>query len=170
MIHNITSSIRTSQVCLRRLAVEKAFTVEEYKHRHTHTHTHTSHHITSSHHIASRTSSCSQMFFEIGVPKNFTIFSGIPVLKSVFMFPCEYWKIKLFYRTPLVAASVPCFFLKLFFKLFVHLYYLFHFLSKTLYLRFISKYLTFSCSFSVFLPNRQVYVQTQQLSNTWSIF
>ena len=96
------------------------------------------------------------MFCEIGVPKNFTIFSGIPVLKSVFMFPCEYWKIKLFYRTPLVAASVPCFFLKLFFKLFVHLNYLFHFLSKTLYLRFISKYLTFSCSFSVFLPNRQV--------------
>ena len=50
------------------------------------------------------------------------------------MFPCEYGKVKLFCRTLLVAASVPCSFL----KLFAHLYYLFHYLNKTLYLRCVS--------------------------------
>ena len=47
---------------------------------------------------------------------------------------------QLFYRTPLLPTSVrtPCFFLKLFPELFVHLYYLFHYLNKTLYLKCIS--------------------------------
>ena len=37
-----------------------------------------------------------------------------PVLESLFMFPREFCKIKCFYKTPLVAASVstPYFFLK----------------------------------------------------------
>ena len=72
------------------------------------------------------------------------------MLESLFIFPCEYWKIKLIYRTPLVAASVPtpCFFL----KLFVHLYYLFHYFNKALHLRYISN----TC---------QIYFQSQQLSN-----
>ena len=71
-------------------------------------------------------SSRSQMFLKISVLKNFVIFTGIHVCWSLFlwMFLWEDFKIKLFYRTPLMTASVPapCFFLKLFLKLFVQLY------------------------------------------------
>ena len=77
------------------------------------------------------------MFFKIAVLKKFrSIHRNTTVFESLFMFPCEYCKIKLFYRTMLVAACVPtpCFFLKSFLKLFIHLYYLFHYLNKTLYL------------------------------------
>ena len=81
-------------------------------------------------------------FFEIAVLKNYGIFTGKTCVGVSF---CEYGKIKLFCRIPLVAASVPCFFLKLLLKLFVHLYYLFHNLNKTLYLRCISN----TCDFLI---------------------
>ena len=100
----------------------------------THTHTHTHTHTLSPHSHTPHTrkqlfagvlrNSCSQ--------KLCNIYRNTPVLESLFMFHCEYGKIKLFCRTLLVAASVPCFFLKLFLTLFVHLYYLFHYLNETL--------------------------------------
>ena len=43
MVLNITSLIRTSEVCLRRLAVGRSFhggRVQTHNHTHTHTHTH----------------------------------------------------------------------------------------------------------------------------------
>ena len=73
-------------------------------------------------------SSRSQMFLKIADLKNFAIFTGIHECWSLFlwMFLWEYCEIKLFYRTPLVTASVPtqC----------SIVYYLYHYSNKTLYL------------------------------------
>ena len=103
------------------------------------------------------------------------------MLESLFIFPCEYCKIKHFYRTPLVAASVstPCFFLKLF-MLFAQLYYLFHYLNKTLYLSCITNliiFLVFFCiltkqanirSKSTFEQQREVFsTSLTPRSNVW---
>ena len=97
---------------------------KEHTHTHSHTHTHTHTHTHKQLFADVLRNSCSQFLWNIH--------RNTPVLETLFMFPCEYGKIC---RKPLVAASVPCFFLKLFLKLFVHLYYLFHYLNKTLCLR-----------------------------------
>ena len=71
-------------------------------------------------------------------------YSQTPVQESHFMFPCEYFEI---YKSSfsiehflwLLLYPQPVSFLNYFFlTLFVHLYYLFHYLIKTLYLRCIS--------------------------------
>ena len=111
------------------LQLEKAFTVEEYKKTHTH----------------SYTSSCLQIFFGKLFLKILQHSQETPVSEFLFVFSCEYGKIKFFCRTPLVAVSVPCFFLKLFLKLFVYLNYLFHCLNNFLYLKCISN----TCNFLI---------------------
>ena len=88
-----------------------------------------------------RRCSWKQLFLKI-----LQIHRNTPVLESLFMFPCEYGKITPSCRTPLVTDFVPCFFLKLFRKLFIQLYYLFDCLNKTLYLRCITN----TCHFLIF--------------------
>ena len=70
-------------------------------------------------------SSCSQMFFEVVVLKNFAIFTTL-ALESLFnkvaglwVFSCEYYEIfenSFFYRTPPVAASADFLFYIIFSK------------------------------------------------------
>ena len=111
--HNITSLIRSSYLCLRRLAVGRSIHsrwvythtyTQTHKHTHTHTHTHT------------------------------------------YVSFLNYFLNHLF-------TWIICF------TIWIRLY-----ISDVLAVLAI---LSFSYSFSVFLPNRQICVQTQQLSITW---
>ena len=121
--HNIVDPYLSSmsQMSCSRKRLSRWKRINKHTHARTHARTHTQ----------APVCRCSSKQLLLKILQFSNIHRNTPALESLFMFPCEYGKIKLFCRTPLVAASVE--------SSISHTY---------------QQYLSFSYSYSVFLPNR----------------